>query len=934
MTTQFRLLGDIEVRIDDRIVDVGHARQQCVLVALLVEANRTVPADQLLERVWASRLPQRAHNTLYGYLSRLRQALSGAGDVAIVRQPSGYRLAVDPMTVDLHRFHHLTAQARAAGDGDAAVALFEQALGLWRGEAFAALDTPWVDQVRTALDADRLAAELDRNDLALDRGRHAALLAGLSARAATYPLDERLAGQFMLALYRCGRQADALRHYQQIRSTLADELGTDPSPPLRLLHKQILAADPALAAAVATAPAAAARAAVPVPRQLPAPPRSFAGRTRELTALDEAVDAADDAPAAVVISAVSGTAGVGKTALAVYWAHQVADRFPDGQLYVNLRGFDPGEAVLSPAEAVRGFLDALGVPSQRLPVGLDGQAGQYRSLLAGRRMLVVLDNARDADQVRPLLPGTPGSAVVVTSRNQLTGLITTEGAHPLTLDLLPPAEAHDLLVGRLGPERVAAEPAAVEDIIARCAGLPLALAIVAARAVTRPGFALGTVAGELRDARSALDALTDADPATDLRAVYSWSYDALSAAAATLFRLLGLHPGPDIATPAAASLAGIPVSRIRAPLAELTHAHLLTEYAPGRYACHDLLRAYAGELAQEVDTGSDREAALHRVFDHYVHTAKAAAMLLDPHREELPLGPARSGVVPERLADHDAAMAWFTAERPVLLAAIERAFASGYDRHVWQLAWSLGDFFERRGHWPDWESALDTALGAARRLADRPGQAYAHRMLARAQAPLGRYGDAHDNLRHALDIFDHLDDRAGQARTHRNLALVLERQGHHREALGHAEHALDLLRGISRGAGLANALNNVGWYHSLLGDHRQALAYCEESLALREAIADRYGQAAAWDSLGYAHHHLGDNLRAITCHHNALRLIRDVGNRYAEATVLTHLGDTHEAAGRPAEARRTWQQALAILEELNHPDADRVRAKLAAGRTP
>jgi len=346
------------------------------------------------------------------------------------------------------------------------------------------------------LDARRLAAVLDRNDLALDRGEHAGLLAELSATAAGYPLDERLAGQLMLALYRCGRQANALQRYEEVRARLADELGVDPGPRLQLLHKQILTADTALTAA--TSPTSRSTPTPPVPRQLPAPPRSFAGRVRELTALD-AILTAGEQPAAVVVSAVSGTAGVGKTALAVHWAHQVADRFTDGQLYVNLRGFDPSGSVMAPAEAIRGFLDALAVPAERIPASLAAQAGLYRSLLAGKRMLIVLDNARDAEQVRPLLPGAPGCLVLVTSRNRLTGLVAADGAHPLTLDLLSPAEAYHLLAQRLGADRLAAEPDAVDEIITRCARLPLALTIVAARAAYS-SFRLATIAGGLRDA--------------------------------------------------------------------------------------------------------------------------------------------------------------------------------------------------------------------------------------------------------------------------------------------------------------------------------------------------------------------------------------------------------------------------------------------------
>ncbi|OLB78390.1 MAG: hypothetical protein AUI14_13285 [Actinobacteria bacterium 13_2_20CM_2_71_6] len=351
-----------------------------------------------------------------------------------------------------------------------------------------------------------------------------------------------------------------------------------------------------------------ARVAGVIPRQLPAAVRHFAGRSAELDALTRGLD-----QQAVVVATIDGTAGIGKTALAVYWARQVADRFPDGQLYANMRGFDATGSPLTPSEAVRGFLDALDVAPGRIPDSIDAQVGMYRSLLAGLRMLLVFDNARDAEQVRPLLPGSPGCLVVVTSRTRLTSLVTAAGAQPLTLDLLSTADARELLVRRLGPARVAAEPHAVTEIITWCARLPLALSVVASRAATHPGFPLAALAFELRNPRGGLDALAGGDPATDVRAAFSWSYRQLPADAARLFRLLGLHPGPDIGTAAAASLAGIPASQVRELLTELARAHLVTEHAPGRFSFHALLRAYATELVYGADSADERRSAVRRL---------------------------------------------------------------------------------------------------------------------------------------------------------------------------------------------------------------------------------------------------------------------------------------------------------------------------------
>jgi tetratricopeptide (TPR) repeat protein len=682
-------------------------------------------------------------------------------------------------------------------------------------------------------------------------------------------------------------------------------------------------------AALPTAPTVAA------PRQLPAATAGFTGRAAELAALSDLLQE----PAAggtMMISAVGGTAGIGKTALAVHWAHQVADRFPDGQLYVNLRGFDPAGPPMTPAEAVRGFLDAFEVPPERIPVSLDAQAALYRSLLAGRRVLVVLDNARDAGQVRPLLPGSPGCVVVVTSRNRLTSLIAAEGARPLTLDLLTLEEARHLLACRIGAGRVAAEPPAVDEIIASCARLPLALSIVAARAAVHPAFRLAALAGELRDARGGLEAFHSGEVAADVRAVFSWSYHQLSTETARLFRLLGLHPGPDISAPAAASLAALPAGHARSALAELARAHLVTEHAPGRFAFHDLLRAYATEQARAHDAEDDQQAAVRRMLDHYLHTAHTAtALSRHPRWEPLTLPSPQPGVIPEQPADCTAALAWFEAEHPVLLAVIPQA-AAGWDISAWQLPWTLMDYFDRRGHWHDWAATQHAALDAARRHTDRQGQAHAHEGIGYAYGSLGRYDDARDHLQQALALFGELGDQAGQAYTHTDLGWVLQHAGCLADSLRHAQQAVVLFRALGHRHGQARALNSCGWYNALLGDHRQALTCCEQALALQRDLGDRRGEAYTLDSLGYACHHLGHHQQAITYYQQSLALNDALGESYGKAVVLSHLGDACHAAGDLAAARAAWQNALDILDQLGHvpgpspglPDASQIRVKL------
>jgi tetratricopeptide (TPR) repeat protein len=662
----------------------------------------------------------------------------------------------------------------------------------------------------------------------------------------------------------------------------------------------------------------------------------FAGRQRQLAQLDALLAKQNCREStSVVISAVTGTAGVGKTALAVHWAHRVADRFPDGQLYVNLRGFAPGTHVMSPAEAVRGVLDALDVPAEEIPRDLDAQAALYRSALAGRRMLIVLDNARDSAQVRPLLPGAPTCVVLVTSRSRLSGLVAAVGAHPITLDLLTEGEAHQLLTRRLGTNRVDAEPDAVAEIVTTAARLPLALAIVAARAATEPHLPLHALASGLRDGSGSrrLDTLSTDDPATDVRAVLSWSYQALTPPAARLFRLLGLHPGPDLALPAAASLAALALPEARGRLGELTRANLLIEHVPGRYTFHDLLRAYATEQAHSIDPDQQRKDATRRLLDHYLHTAYTADRLLNPARDPITLTPPRAGVIPEHSTDRQQALNWFTVEYPGLLAAVDHAAATGFDTHVWQLAWTLNNFLDRRGHWHHLATAGQAAVAAARRLADPTAQARAHFNLAGAYSHVDRLEDADTQIRHALDLHTQAGDLIGQAHTHARLGRMWERRGRYVEALHHAQRALDLYRAAGHRQGQAMAFNSVGWSYSLLGDHQQALTSCQQALTLFEELDNPEGRAATWDSLGYAYHHLGDHAQAIACYQHALDLFRDLGDRYEEASTLTHLGDTQHATGDRQAARGAWQQALTIFDQLDHPDAQTVRAKLHPDQT-
>ncbi|MDG4828188.1 tetratricopeptide repeat protein [Solwaraspora sp. WMMD1047] len=664
-----------------------------------------------------------------------------------------------------------------------------------------------------------------------------------------------------------------------------------------------------------------------VPRQLPLSVRQLAGRTGELATMDALADRNLDPGTPATVVTIDGTAGIGKTALAAFWARRAAGRFPDGQLYADLGGFTPDGGPVPPHDVVRGFLGALGVPPGRIPDGPAEQVALYRSLLADRRVLVVLDNARDSRQSRPLLPSGTGCLVVVTSRNRLTGLVAAEGAHPITLDLLAPDEARELLARRIGPDRVAAEPAAVDEIVERCARLPLALAIVAAGAVTRPALPLAAFAAQLRQAPDPLAELAGADR-EDPRTVISWSYRALTAPAARLFRLLGLHPGPAVTPPAAASLAGVPVEQVRPLLAELTDAHLLAEQDDGRYWRHDLLHAYAIELTRSRDGGEVRAAALRRLLDHLLHSAYAAATLVDPNRSPIEPVVAAPGAVTLRFADLDEALAWSVRELPVLLAAVRRAAESRLDAHAWQLTWACEPVLQRQGGRHDWVALQEVALDAARRLDDPLALAHAHRGLARAHTGLDRHADAHAHHRAALDLFERIGQPADEAYTNLSLSLVYERQGRHREALRHSRRSLVLFRRAGHRPGQARALNGLGWQHALLGEYEQALACCQRALTLLTEVGDVIGQAQTWDSIGFAEHHLGRQQRAIDCFLRALELIRAVGDRNNEAEMLVHLGDAQFADGATGAARTSWRRALHLLDHLDHADADAVRARL------
>jgi tetratricopeptide (TPR) repeat protein/transcriptional regulator with XRE-family HTH domain len=652
------------------------------------------------------------------------------------------------------------------------------------------------------------------------------------------------------------------------------------------------------------------------PRELPAPGSGIIGRDAELSALDGMLASGNP----VVIS---GMAGVGKTTLALHWAHRIAARFPDGQLHLNLRGFHP-EGALSAGEALNALLCSLRVPAPQIPDGIEAQAGLYRTLLQDRRVLVLLDNAADAEQVRPLLPPA-GCLAVVTSRGQLAGLVVSEGARPLSVDLLGADDARRLLAERLGAERVGREAAAVERIVSACGRLPLALAVVAARGALNPAFSLGDIADELNGS----GANTATGTLAAVRTAFSWSYRLLRPDAQRLFRLIGRYPGPDLTAPIAAALGDLDGTRARAVLAELAQARLTIEHRPERFACHDLLRAYAAELSAAADPAADCRAAVDRLLAHLVHAAGATTLVLDPLRKPIGIPAGEPPATVTRPRDEAAAMAWFRAEHLNLMAVLDLAVRTGLNRRAWQLAWGIVVALERDGSWQDWITAQTIALRAAERLADQDARAFSHRSLSVGYVRLGRAVESRAHAQTAYELYLRLHDPAGAAVCQHVMGYTREIEGRWAEAIAHAERALALFRQAHDPVGQTRALNSAGLYRAELGDHDAALDDCGQALELQLAMGDLAGAAATLDSLGTIQHRLGDQPAAIAYFRESLTLFAQRGDRIGQAETLGRLGATQLTAGDTAAAREAWGQALALLEEIGHPGAAEARARLA-----
>jgi tetratricopeptide (TPR) repeat protein len=895
----------------------------------------------------------------------------------------------------------------------------QAALDLWRDEPLSDVNLPQLAAVELPrLMELRLQARELSVEAALQLGRHAEAMAGLRQLTAANPLREHLHAMLMLALYRCGRRGEALDAYRHARDVLVEDLGSEPGPELQALHRQILRDDPALAwpssATVDTQPARSPATAagtgpaqVGVPRQLPVAVRSFTGRDAELAILTDLLDTRQgQAEPSMLITAIDGGAGVGKTALAIRWAHQVADRFPDGQLYVNLRGYDPEEPVPA-ADALAGFLRGLGVAGQGIPDSVEDRARLYRSRLAGRRVLVVLDNARDAEHVRPLLPGDACCVTLVTSRDALAGLAATDGARRLDLDVLPLADAVGLLRSLIG-ERADSDLAAAAVLAGLCARLPLALRIAAELAATRPAVPLAELAAEL--AADRLDGLDAGEDRADVRAVFSWSFRRLPDNAAELFALIGLHPGDDVDALATAALTGITADQARRALGLLQRAGLLQAARPCRYGMHDLLRAYAREQAAALDTDGRCQRALTRLFDYYLAAAAAAMDVLFPSEAHWrpPVAPTAC-VIPVMSSETDA-RTWLDRERANLVTVIVHCAGHGWPRHATDLAGTLFRYVLTGSHLPEAQTIQSHALQAARmsgdlaaeadalnglggisilkghfrdaaghfqaalerygRCGDQAGQArvlhnlgvtdqwlhdprsaaaYFRRAvagferagqrvgaalaladLADAETDLGNYDLAAEHLQHALPVLHDAEHQLGEAQVLARIGSLNLRRGQATEAADFYRQASAIFRRIDHPTGVASALLNLGEASRYQGEYQQAITYFRQALAMYRRAGGQYGETVTLRCLAGALHSVGETAAARAGLAESLRIAVETGNTYQQAGAHRDLAESHHAAGQHEQAGQHWQQALALYTQIDAPEADQIRSRLAA----
>jgi DNA-binding SARP family transcriptional activator len=931
------VLGPVRALLGDREIALGPPMQRALLALLALRANRAVGRTELVDALWGDDPPTTAGGSVSTYLSALRRALepdrpSRAPSALLVSAGanSGYMLRLEPGTLDCDRAEQLRERARIArssGDLHGAVVQLQSALRLWRGLPFDGISCPFVAGERARVDELRLATVESLADALIALGRNDDAVAELSPVVRQQPLRERPRALLMTALYGAGRKADALEVFEDARRVLVDELGIEPGPELRELHRDLIADKPT-APSPAAAPAGVGALTTPKPAQLPHDVPGFTGRVRELAQLEDVLVGGDRTVA--VISAIDGSGGIGKTALAVHVAHRVAGQFPDGQLYVNLRGFDPQQPPLQPAAALGQLLRGLGVEASAIPAETDEQAGLYRSLIAGKRMLVLLDNAASTDQVRPLLPGSPSCSVIVTSRSRLGGLVARDGAHRVTLDVLAEPESVQMLAAGVGKAQIEAQPEAAAELARLCGHLPLALRIAAAQLNDRPHLDLDDLCQELADERARLDVLAVDDESTAVRAVFSWSYHALKPEPARMFRMLGLHAGTEISVAAAAALANVPVVRARRLLDVVASGHLLEGVGRDRYRFHDLLRVYSAECAAEHDSRAERIAAVSRLLDFYLHTANTVDEMLAPFRRRSELPPPVPGGQPMTFVDGSAALAWCETELSNLVAATAQAAELGDTYHATGIPGAMWAFFALRTPWPEWITSHQTGIGAAVAAGDRYGEVRLLIGLGYCYNELRRHMQVLECMERARVVYEPLsggplDHVVGGA-----LGSAYFWAGRVDEAFELTNRALAASRESGDRWSEAWALSHLGSYCRVLGRYQESVADFDRALRLFVEMDDRAGAIKVYRELGEAHRHFGKLDRAADCFRGAVRLFRESGGRPGEAWSLHELASVLHEDGKLAEAKESWEQSLAILEEVGDHRVEQVRRRLAA----
>jgi tetratricopeptide (TPR) repeat protein/DNA-binding SARP family transcriptional activator len=897
---EFRLLGPVEAWVGDRRIDVGQPRQRAVLAALLVDAGRVVPRETLIDRVWGQAAPEHARATLRTHLSRIRRLLEQTGEggvpaAALSHEPGGYLLRVDPAQIDLHLFRRLGG---TPGGAAGRVESLRAALALWRGQPLAGIDGEWAGRMREIWSRERVHMAVSWARAELAEANPGPVLSGLADLASDNPLVESVTEVLMLALQAAGRTSEALDLYARTRAHLAEALGADPGPELRALHLSMLRGE------VETAPAASQG--LPRPRQLPAPPQLFTGRAMELAELDKIHDAST-----VVITAIDGMAGVGKTALAVQAAHQMADRYPDGQLFIDLHGYTEGVAPVEPGEALDWMLRSLGVAGDRIPAGLDERAGLYRSRLAERRMVIMLDNAATETQVTLLLPGAPGCVVVVTSRRRLAGLDHT---HALSLDTLAPADAIALLRQTAGEARLAGQPPElVAELVELCGRLPLAIRIAAARLRSHPTWGLEHLVRRLRDQQHRLVELEAGQ--RSVTAALDLSYQDLDADQRRTYRLLGLHPGRDIDPYAAAALLDTTVREAGRALEQLIGAHLLQEPTPGRYRFHDLTRAHAVHTGSRDESSNDRYLALDRLLDHYRHTAAMAMNAAHAYeREYRPQVPPARTPEPD-VSDSATALEWLDRELPNLLAAA--TYASEHDRptHLLHLSTILQRHLRTRAHNQDAIALAQKALATARATGHQAAETDALIGLGHVHRMQGGLGEASDHYQQVLRLARATGNRAAELVALVGLGIVHRLQCRYEKATDHYQQALRLAQATGNQLTELQALIGLGIVHRSHGRYEQATDHYHQALRLAQATGYQGVQGDALVGLGVVHRLQGRYEQATDHYQQALQLAQATGNRAAELRPLAGLGHVHRVAGRYEQAAVHYQRLLELSNQ-------------------